>query len=79
MGWGELENGALLAAAEAEGFAVFVICDKNLRYQQNLAGRKLAMVELWTNHRPTLELHFARIRDAVESVARGEYRIVAAP
>jgi hypothetical protein len=79
MGWGELENGALLAAAEAEGFEVFVICDKNLRYQQNLAGRKLAIVELWTNHRPTLEKHFAIIRVAVESVAPGEYRIVSPP
>ncbi len=34
MGWGDLENGTLLAAAEAAGFDVFVICDKNLRYQQ---------------------------------------------
>lgn len=79
MGWGELENGALLAAAEAAGFAVFVICDKNLRYQQNLAGRRLAIVELWTNHRPTLEAHFELIREAVESTPPGEYRMVAAP
>jgi len=58
MGWGELENGALLAVAEAAGFELFIICDKNLRYQQNLAGRHLAILELWTNHRPTLEQHF---------------------
>jgi hypothetical protein len=79
MGWGELENGALLAAAEAAGFEVFVICDKNLRYQQNLAGRRLAIIELWTNHRPTLEAHFAVIREAVEASTAGDYRVVVAP
>ena len=53
MGWGELGNGELLRVAEAAGFDVLIICDKNLRHQQNLAGRTLAILELWTNHRPT--------------------------
>lgn len=51
MGWGAVENGALLGLADAQGFDVFIICDKNLRYQQNLTGRRLAILELWTNHR----------------------------
>ena len=38
MGWGELENGDLLREAEAAGFDLLIICDKNLRHQQNLAG-----------------------------------------
>src|SRR5437867_13120863 len=50
MGWGELENGELLRVAEDSGFYLLIICDKNLRHQQNLAGRKLAILELWTNH-----------------------------
>ena len=79
IGWGELENGALLAAAEAAGVDVFVICDKNLRYQQNLAGRRLAIFELWTNHRPTLETHSTLIRTATESMQPGEYRTLLAP
>jgi hypothetical protein len=33
----------LLNAAETAGFEVFVTADKNLRYQQNLASRKIAM------------------------------------
>ena len=33
LGWGTLQNGALIAAAEAEGFAVFLTTDKNLKYQ----------------------------------------------
>ena len=39
-------NGASLEAAEAAGFEVFVTADKNIRYQQNLAGRKIAVVTL---------------------------------
>src|ERR1041384_3862636 len=41
-GWEELGNGELLAAAEAAGFEVLLTTDKNLRYQQNLTGRKIA-------------------------------------
>jgi hypothetical protein len=45
-GWDELENGALLNAAEAAGFDVLLTTDKNLSYQQNLSGRKIAIVVL---------------------------------
>ncbi len=37
-----LANGELLDAAEADGFDVLVTTDTNLRYQQNLAGRRIA-------------------------------------
>lgn len=79
MGWGALENGELLGNAEAAGFEVFIICDKNLRYQQDLAGRRLAILELWTNHRPTLEQHFELIRVATETMLPGGYRTLVAP
>ena len=45
-GWDTLTNGELLAEAKWAGFDVFVTCDKNIRYQQNLAGRKIAVVVL---------------------------------
>lgn len=45
-GWDTLGNGELLDAAEAAGFEVFVTTDRNLRYQQNLAGRRIAVVVL---------------------------------
>jgi hypothetical protein len=45
-GWQELENGDLLNEAEAAGFEVLVTTDKNLRYRQNLTGRKIAIVVL---------------------------------
>ena len=38
-GWGTLRNGDLLTAAEEAGFDLFLTTDKNIRYQQNLAGR----------------------------------------
>jgi len=49
MGWAPFGNGALLAAAQSADFAVIVTGDKNLSYQQNLQGRKLAIVVLSTN------------------------------
>ena len=73
MGWGELENGALILAAESAGFEVFIICDKNMRYQQSLTSRRLAILELWTNHRPTLETHWPLIAATVASMRPGEY------
>jgi predicted nuclease of predicted toxin-antitoxin system len=76
QGWGELENGDLLDAAEAAGYEVLVVCDKNMRYQQNLSGRRVAIIELWTNHRPTLERHWPTIGLALKGLKVGEYRIV---
>lgn len=53
MGWAELENGALLAAAE-KVFNAFITTDKNLRYQQNLSGRQLAILVLPTTSWPEI-------------------------
>jgi len=74
MGWSGLRNGALLDAAEQARFDLLIVADKNFRHQQNLTGRRLAILELWTNHRPTLERHFDRIRVAAESIQPGQYR-----
>ena len=79
MGWAGVGNGDLLEAAEQEGFEVFVVADKNLRYQQNLSSRRIAILELWTNHRPTLEGHFPEILDAVERIKTGEYVVMEEP
>ncbi len=79
QGWTGIKNGDLLAAAENAGFDLFIVADKNLRHQQNLAGRRLAILELWTNHRPTLEKHFAAIRAAAEKLKAGEYFSLEAP
>ena len=78
MGWSGIGNGELLVLAEQAGFGLFIVADKNFRYQQNLAGRRLAILELWTNHRPTLEKHFARISAATAQPATGGYVILEA-
>ena len=61
MEWRGISNGELLDRAEATGFDLVIVADKNLRHQQNLTKRRIAILELWTNHRPTLEQHFVRI------------------
>jgi hypothetical protein len=53
-GLGGTENGELLAALDGR-FDVLILCDKNLRYQQNLKGRKIAIIELPTNRWPILK------------------------
>ena len=73
LGWEELTNGELLAAAEAAGFHVFVTADKNLRYQQNLTERRIAIVLLPTNHLPELLEHFSEFGTAVSGAAAGVF------
>ena len=68
LGWQGLENGALLDAAEQAGFDLLLTCDQNVRYQQNFASRKLALVILSSNHWPTLRRIAARIATAVDFV-----------
>ena len=51
QGWSGLKNGALLDAAEAEGFDLFITADQEISYQQNLTGREMALVVLSTNKR----------------------------
>jgi hypothetical protein len=46
QGWDSLTNGELLSAAEDAGFDLLLTADKNLRYQQNLSNRKIAIVVL---------------------------------
>jgi predicted nuclease of predicted toxin-antitoxin system len=72
IGWGELQNGDLIKAAEKE-FDVFVTADKNLRYQQNLKDRKLAIVVVPTNNWPLLEKIADKVVAAVDAAAPGSF------
>jgi hypothetical protein len=72
LGWSRLTNGELLAAAEGR-FDVFVTTDKNLRHQQSLSGRKLAVLVLPTTSWPKLHVHVPKIVSALASVKPGEY------
>ena len=78
-GWDTLSNGDLLAEAERAGFDVFVTADKNIQYQQNLSGRKIAVVVLSTPQWPLVRLHADKIAAAVHAAAPGSYLEVRIP
>jgi hypothetical protein len=77
-GFGGMENGELLNLLDGN-FDVFVLCDKNLRYQQNLSERAIAIVELPTNRWPFLMNLQAEIVRAVASSFSGSYLTVEEP
>lgn len=72
MGWTGVKNGELLQLVE-ELFDVFITSDKNLRYQQNLADRKLAIVLLPSNQVPIVESLLSEIDETLESIQLGDY------
>ena len=72
MGWATLNNGSLLAVAEA-AFAALITTDQNLRYQQNLAGRKLAILVLPTTSWPKIQQHTHQIAAAVAVLKPGDF------
>ena len=78
-GWSEISNGELLTAAEAAGFDVFITTDQNLRYQQNLSERRIAILVLTISNWPHLEPHASAVAAAAEMMQPGEYREWAPP
>jgi hypothetical protein len=74
QGWSKLANGDLLAAAEAAGFDVFVTTDQQLRYQQHLTDRRLAILVLMAANWPILQPHAEAIAVAIQNLRRGEYK-----
>lgn len=75
VGWSNLENGALLTAAE-NSFDLLITTDQQLRYQQNLTGRKLSVLVLKTTSWARIKEHIPRIIDALAQMSTGEYREV---
>ena len=79
QGWDTLKNGELLAVAEADGFEVLLTTDKNMRYQQNLAGRKIAVVVLGLQQWPSLQPYIQLVVEAVNAAIPGSYTEVNFP
>ena len=73
MGWSNLENGQLLAAAEGQ-FDALVTTDQSLRYQQNLQGRRLAIVVLPTTNWLEIRNHLPEVTATVNGLLPGDYR-----
>jgi hypothetical protein len=78
-GWDRLTNGELLAEAERAGFDLLLTADKNMRFQHNLRGRKIAIVVLSTPQWPIVRLHLATIAPAVNAAGPGSYTEVDIP
>jgi len=68
QGWSGLKNGALLTAAEEAGYELLITADQEITYQQNLTGRKTALLVLSTNNRDLVKAGIAAIRVAIEAV-----------
>lgn len=73
-GWSEISNGELLNMAEAVGFDLFITTDQNLRYQQNLSGRRIAILVLTISNWPRLEPHASAVAATAEAMQPGAYR-----
>jgi hypothetical protein len=72
MGWATLSNGDLLAATE-KSFDASITTDQNLRYQQNFAGRRLAILVLPTTSWPEIQKHTNRVAAAVNALQPGDF------
>ena len=79
MGWDTLSNGELLKVAEAAGIGVLVTTDQNLRYQQNLTGRQIAIVVLSKASWPLIERRLPNIAAAVDAATPGSVTLVEIP
>ena len=77
QGWSNLLNGRLLEIAEQAGYELLITTDQNLRYQQNLARRQIAIIVLGSTSWPRIQKHLATIRNAIERARSGTYEEIA--
>ena len=77
-GWGGIKNGDLLRLAEKE-FDLFITSDQNIRYQQNLAGRKIAILEPSTSDLRRIQAAESSILSAIETFQSREFRRLEIP
>ena len=71
--WSTLENGDLIRSADAEGFDLLVTTDSNLKYQQNLRDRRIAILVLLSTSWPKIHASVDRVKDAVARAGPGSY------
>jgi hypothetical protein len=76
-GWSTLPNGELLDVAEHERYDLLITTDQNLRYQQQLAARQLAIIVLLSTSWPRIQRRIEAIQAAVERVVPGGYEEIA--
>jgi hypothetical protein len=75
--WDTLRNGELLDAAEAAGFDVLITTDRNMRYQQNLMHRTIAIIVLGKGRWSLIRTRLPEIAAAVAAATPGS--VIEAP
>ena len=73
-GWEGLNNGDLLEEAERDDYELFITADQSIRYQQNLAGRRIAILLLTDNLWPNVRQKGADVQSAIDQMKPGEYQ-----
>ena len=73
LGWSDLRNGALLDYAEMDGYQLLLTTDQNLRHQQNLTGRTLAIIVLLVTSWPRIQQRTDDIRAIASQIKPGQY------
>ena len=73
LGWSGLGNGELIAAAEDAGFDLMITTDQNLRYQQNLATRRIGIVVPMTTSWPRIQRQVQRVVAGIDELSTGGY------
>ncbi len=72
-GWSNLSNGDLLKSAEDKGYQIFVTTDRNLRYQQNLSDRQIAIVVLLSTSWPRIRTQTDKVCGVINEIKLGDY------
>lgn len=78
-GWDTLANGELLRVAEAAGFEVLLTTDNSISYQQNLKGRKIALLVLNRNRWRLVQRMIRKIVAAIDGAEPGSYTLIEVP
>ena len=79
LGWSTVTNGELIHLAEQEGYGLLITTDTNIRYQQNLTGRKIAILVLTTTSWPRIRQVTAKIQSTVTVIKAGDYQELIVP
>jgi hypothetical protein len=79
LGWETLVNGELLAEAGRAGFDLLLTTDKNIRHQQNLSNRRIAILVLGNSQWPVARRYVERIVSAVNGATPGSYALIEIP
>jgi hypothetical protein len=72
-GWGGIKNGDFLRLAEGDGFDLFITADQNIRYQQNLSGRAIRILELSSNKLRDIEAAAQLIETTIAPMKVGDF------